>query len=682
MKKLLRQVFFWDSSAQGAFFGLTLAGIGTWLLLSIFHFLWTVEAIGWIGTPIYWESPQVVTLLVVLGCMLLYALFLIVRFYGLIACKSMLPRKIVVFLAWVLFAIILAAVLVGWVGSVVACAIFLGVALPLWLPGINKRLLAIYTLCLSLGLLICALVAIVIYRLMRPFDVFFAIESPLPSSAPWPLNFLPVSGSGWPWFFALGTALLLVAYLLIAQIWSQAAKLPNWQIFGRAVLVLWLLFALNYLAQLFLAYRGVQEARQAVSALEGHFARPMTAQALGELYYNGEQPDSDFWEKETALYNESNPFADDFNMLTKVPAVMPPELMQLWRQHLASKADVLSQWEEMFSGDIPPGEQSFEAGSLVNIQLQHLSHFRQLNRLSLWRVQLALAEADISTALAANERQANANKALSRETHLISALVWSACTKLWLDTNEMLLESKLLTDEQLLALDAQLGTIEKQLLPQQQRALYSEVVCLLDTFDMLTMRPTDVSGEEYAPGFSWRDFRYFIPQLWWYAALDKAYLARSFLASRFSEVRTPLPGENPPLLFSRMFLPPVPTIASRFDELAAKLRAMRALIMAEQYRREHGNWPTELENLPADPFTAEPMRYRHGNYDIEVDVVFWCKQYHRWRIEKQKRNVPVVQVWSVGPNQIDDSAPQAQEQPERGRSDDVYATLRLQAIQP
>lgn len=32
MKRVIRKIFFWDSPAQGAFFALTLAGIGTWLL--------------------------------------------------------------------------------------------------------------------------------------------------------------------------------------------------------------------------------------------------------------------------------------------------------------------------------------------------------------------------------------------------------------------------------------------------------------------------------------------------------------------------------------------------------------------------------------------------------------------------------------------------------------------------
>ena len=49
LKKLLRHVFYWDSPAQGAFFGLTLAIVGAWLLLSLFHFFWTRGAFGWIG---------------------------------------------------------------------------------------------------------------------------------------------------------------------------------------------------------------------------------------------------------------------------------------------------------------------------------------------------------------------------------------------------------------------------------------------------------------------------------------------------------------------------------------------------------------------------------------------------------------------------------------------------------
>ena len=42
LKKLLRHIFYWDSPAQGAFFGLTLAIVGTWLLLS----RWVIPRLG------------------------------------------------------------------------------------------------------------------------------------------------------------------------------------------------------------------------------------------------------------------------------------------------------------------------------------------------------------------------------------------------------------------------------------------------------------------------------------------------------------------------------------------------------------------------------------------------------------------------------------------------------------
>lgn len=685
IKELLQRVFYWDSPAQGAFFGLTLAGIGTWLLLSLFHFLWTLGAFGVIWPPMFSDlsSPAIVTFALVAVTMLLYPLFLILRFYGLICCKSPHPIRKCSFLALFAICLITAGVIAELRGVITVFIVFFCWIFPvLLLPGIGWQLWLGHALLWSLGLLVCDITWNHLTRALVAFYDFFGIGQPLPSCYVSILEFLHVRGSGWPWFLAAGLLLLLLGYLLTARLWARAAELPYRQIFGRGVAVLWLLLGSNYSGQLFLAWRGVKEASQAVAALEQRFGRPMTAQALGELYYNGEQPDPDFWERVGTLQKGSSPFTDEFSELSTPPDVLPPEAMRQWRQHLQNKEASLSQWEQMFAGNIPPLAHSFQPGNLVAMLLPHLSHIKQFNLLSIWRVRLAIEDGDVQAALVASERQANANNSLLRETHLIGGLVWIVCTDVWLDSLEMLLESRLLSDEQLLALESRLKKVEKQVPVMHERGFYSEAVFGLDCFAMLTEKRGDVPGEKRLHGFRWPDFRYFAPQLCWYAALDEASLAQSYRVADFSEMPQRPSVDRRPLWFSRMLLSALNKAGKKFHALTARLRAMQALITAEQYRRRHGAWPDRLENLPEDPFTGELLHYRHGDCVFLIDIAGWNEESRCWSIDTQQRTAPAVQVWSTGPDKADDGGLQSAELPDGHRPDDIRAILRLNPQQP
>jgi hypothetical protein len=252
------------------------------------------------------------------------------------------------------------------------------------------------------------------------------------------------------------------------------------------------------------------------------------------------------------------------------------------------------------------------------------------------------------------------------------------CTVIWLDSLEMLLESRALSDVQLNALTPRLKEAEKQVPVMHERAIYGEAVMNLDLFEMLAIIPK-TGIEKFDNSARWRDFRYFVPQLWWYAALDKANIARTFMVSDFSE----MPEQSDigrPLLFSSMLLPPN-AVGKEFHGLTARLRAMQALITAEQHRRRHGDWPEQLENLPEDPFTGEPLRYRHGDCVLRVNIAKWDEVARHWRIETQQRSAAAVQVWSVGPDKINDNGLRSTEPTDGRHPDDIRAILRLQLPQ-
>ena len=145
---------------------------------------------------------------------------------------------------------------------------------------------------------------------------------------------------------------------------------------------------------------------------------------------------------------------------------------------------------------IPPPTLSYKRGHLLTLLLSHPASFGDFNRRSRWRVRLALEDGDVNAALAASERQTNANNALLRETTLIGAQVWRACTEIWLDSLEMLLESQALSDEQLNALTPRLKATEKQVPAMHERAIYSEAVMNLDFFEMFAIT-TETGNEDF-----------------------------------------------------------------------------------------------------------------------------------------------------------------------------------------
>ncbi len=677
LKKLLRHIFYWDSPAQGAFFGLTLAIVGTWLLLSLFHFLWTQGAFGWIWLPMWDDcsaSWSVKAFVDAAAILLLYSLTLTVRSYAFFSHQRF---QVWIWLVPIPFFVALTAgvVVAGLCGSLLVCCITFCWLFPLLLLSkIGWRLWLGHALCWSLGLLVCDVVRSNLNNVLEHLIGSPKLPKFLQLFSLSIQEVLHLRGAGWGWLLVAGFFLLLLGYLLTARLWARAAGLPYRQIFGRGVAILWLLFGINYLFQLCLAWQGVKEANQAVAALEQRCNRPLTAQALGELYYNGEQPDPDFWQSIKTLRENSKPLPSELSALSVPHIEFPPEAMRQVRQRFQDIEAELSQWEQMFSGSIPPPALSYKRGHLLTLLLPHLGPIRDFNRRSCWRVRLALKAGDVNAALAACERQANANNALLRETTLIGTQVWRVCTELWLDSLEMLLESRALSDEQLNALTPRLKTTEKQVPVMHERAIYSEAVMELDLFEMFAIT-RETGNEEFDNSARWRDFRYFVPQLWWYAALDKANIARTFMVSDFSE----MPERKDigrPLLLSSMLLPSN-AAGKKFHGLTARLRAMQVLIMAEQHRRRHDDWPEQLENLPEDPFTGEPLRYHCGDCVLRVDVATWDEESSLWSVDAQQRTVPAVQVWSVGPDMIDDNGLQAPTQPDGRRPDDIRAILRL-----
>jgi hypothetical protein len=83
-------------------------------------------------------------------------------------------------------------------------------------------------------------------------------------------------------------------------------------------------------------------------------------------------------------------------------------------------------------------------------------------------------------------------------------------------------------------------------------------------------------------------------------------------------------------LLVRMLLPATDKIAEAERRSRALLRCAAVGIAAERYRRQHGQWPGKLDDLkgtflqevPNDPYTGEPLRYRKDAEGVIIYAVW------------------------------------------------------------
>ncbi len=112
----------------------------------------------------------------------------------------------------------------------------------------------------------------------------------------------------------------------------------------------------------------------------------------------------------------------------------------------------------------------------------------------------------------------------------------------------------------------------------------------------------------------------------------------------------------------------------------AAFRISRAMVMAELMRRKDGRWPDAMDDLPEDPFSHKPLKYTVGKYEMPEEhfqpsdnpepfgitpelqkqlrmtdgqaAEFTRPRKYTFRTER--RTIDAVQIWSVGPDGIDD----------------------------
>lgn len=714
LKRWMKRLLFEEERAAGAFFGLTLLGAGSYLACVVFLLLWANDLTffcpvlpGWGDeyASVYYWLPGVLLALV-----LLYLFFFLRFLYG---CRRRAVhgdwvRYFAVYAVAAAIAVAMAAVVIAgpaWLVGTGKVTLFFSipVAVFFWYAPFavawfqrGKSLAVAGLSALSGGTGIFFIVMAgenLRYTMLSPISIFDTLGGAIEYGRPFfpALISLPaalhIRGSGWTWVFALALGLLLAGYLLQGRLLAGLAGVKFRRLLlGRGVLTLWGLAAAAWVAGGVLAFRADDAVARAKDALAVRFGRPLTAEALAAWYYAGRQPDAaGCWarqeERHRALMEKVRPAFGENYLYARTIQLTPAEKVRHVAE-LAAMTPELNAFDDWMDQGIPKYPLNFQAGMLLNEDLPYLRVILDAARINSWRLRLALEAGDRAAALAAWRRIGELGDFQSGDVFMIGQLVAVAVENLHLDGLELLLESDRLGDDELRQAAAECKAAEERLDAMMERALYGEAVLGYDllegvfsgkVFTAETLSRFDHLQREFSPLPPGR-IRFFCPYLWWFLRRDEAGLLEAYHVPRLDQIADRV--DSSAAVVRWMFIPGMNTAGKRFVMLQARLRAMRGLIAAELYYREHGRYPDRPDVLPDDPFGDGPLRYRVGEaeFTVMLPASSEAPDYPATPVEK-KVTVPAVQVWSVGPDGIDGY--EANACGDQRRCDDVRALMRI-----
>ncbi len=626
IKRLLRKIFFWDEPAKGAFFGLTLFFTLPWLLLVwIFHngripLAWLI----WLVTGTLWDVSAVAIPIGVTLLCFLYALFLGWHGSGRHVHWHLKPQKADVF---------------GYLAIIAAS----GAIFVLYVILMNLRFETAYTL-----------------REHEIYDTDIAQR-------------LGIYGNAWGWFALLGLVLWISAYLLGGKAQSIIVRMNYRKLFGKGVFSLWGLVVVSYLFCLAMAFRANSDYRRSVEELSEYFGRPMTAVALGEDYYGGRKPDAAFWNRLQDLKQEaSDKFivkvdgkelpGNTMDILVIPDALMDDDVYAQWKAYLLGNENI-RQLEAMLGHSLPPAERDFcDDKYLSDIQLEELAYCGKLERLELWRLRLAIESDDIVLAQRAWRNMENICDYLKTEPFLLGSLFWIESEHFRMQALKWFIPWDKIEPEWLEAQAVKLAEVEGRIALAKRRAIYGEAVTHINKFRVFLAMDEDVADR---PLVKLTALRWFFPQIWWWLTNEAADMLKEYKSDELPKVSQDIPVDN---FLKVWFSPAFDRFEKKFSQLAAHSRIMRGLIDAELRKRRTGRYPEQLDTLE-DPFRKQPLKYKIGRCEIKTVTLTPVEEndsgefgeddsdkspHFSFNVKEEIKNVEAVQIWSVGPDGIDD----------------------------
>ena len=629
MKQLLRRIFFWDESAKGAHFGLTLFFVVPWIVLSILYLVFC---------PLFFHAQQknsaLWLMMVVSGIgvlSLIYSVFLLIHI--LIVNRHGLLTK----LPW---------------GMLIQGVVLL-------IAGIYLYKFVIFKIFGTLGLISNA----------------FPTGQPLNTTK---LNFL-VSGNNIIIAIVLIVALLATGYVCLGKTIAGIGQVPYSQLWTKGVKTLWMLFIAIYILSWAMGLYAVHASRNAVAELERSLGKPVTPEALAEIYYHGQQPDADFWKKlketePSALLNpeeeqeektiniedSDTESAEDetekdkklswntvdltMNGLAFAEAI-PQEIIDRWKKDFLDKPETKA-WEALFDQPLPPNARDYSAsGILDGMMFSELSFGRALCRYENSRIRIALDSNDWSAVEAALTHMRNASGYYEHDTFLVGGLVWVSCEALQMNALAHIIDSAQPSDEWLRQLDRWLESREHIVESVQWNGFYGEAVTGLNMFKAME-KGIHVTDTMSCTPINLSLLNWLMPQTMFFFGLETTGLAdlyRAGIEKGYCQTR-------PHGLFASMLQPTMEIGEKKYKAITAEYRIIRGLVAAELHRRQYGSFPSEMKLLEDPLSSGESLKYQCG--EVEVNQYVWNAE--KKKCEQQQRKIHGIRIWTVGLNGMDD----------------------------
>ena len=621
MKQWLRKIFFWDEPPQGAHFGLTLFFLVPWIGLTLMYFL-------------------------------IYPLFCISQ------CNVVLPLRL-----------ILLGILFVWLTA--AYNAFLLIRLLIVnRHGLLKKLpwgMLIQGVVLFMaGFYLCRLLII---KLIIDFPLF-SYNQQISQKYASTMNdrIIPALFSGNSVIIGIVLIVILLAagYISLGKTIAGIGQVPYSQLWTKGVKAQWALIIGIYLLSWGIGLYAVYNSRKEVAKLEESLGKPLTAEALGEIYFHGQQPDADFWTKlqetePSAILNQDNTdqTMDDDNSETessedtkrKIPwntvygamagnpfgESISQEIIDRWKTDFLNRPETKA-WEALFEQPLPPAAREYSnAKPLIENMLPELKYGRTLCRYESSRIRVALELKDFREVEAALSRMRNASDYYEHDTFLIGGLVWVACEAIQMNALAHIIDSAQPSDEWLRQLDKWLESREQKVETVQRNGCYGEAITSLNILDTI-WKGKSISDNGSLKPVNHRILICLMPQLLYMFAQETKGLAEM----HWTGIEHGYRGQRSHGVFADTLKTGILSGEIKFKSITAEYRIVRGLIAAELHRRQHGSFPQELPLLQ-DPFKKQhqPLKYQYGEIDIYPQG------------EPQKK-IHGVKIWTIGPNGKDE----------------------------
>ena len=424
--------------------------------------------------------------------------------------------------------------------------------------------------------------------------------------------------------------------------------------------------------------------------LEEIYQRPLTGAALRDLYYHGEKPNLHRFAKIFTPNEKRGDLDCKVSLPENLKPLYHPSLttqaqrrdVAAWlkeNQSALTELDRLLEKEKYFK--TPESFRDYD-GLLYGLLMPEVKHFRNIPRICLLRVRDAVDRNDIETALTAYRSSRRIMEYQLDDHFLISLLIGVATEGIRLNQLQIMIDSQLLSDDQIKQIIVQLKQELKSWDKPFKNALYGDTVGGLNAI-LFNSRPVNEYTLFETGYFSketdsrWLEDEFFdfndyllINGLFFLAPVqtiyyeDLLYSVNAFILQaseqnlpEYQKVYKNIPEK---FFLSKLVLLSMVRIHEKMKEIRSRQQAAIMALCIELYCQKYGKLPESLNDLVPefideiylDPFTGKPLRYLKGDYQVIVN------DYRNGLSPNPKTELIKAhgyRVYSIGPDQCDDN---------------------------